>query len=143
MDLEEIKELAELMKETDLNKIAIREKGFEVVLERGVPLAAAAPVVPLKTETTSEPASQASSSSNEGTFINSPMVGTFYGAPSPDDAAFVKVGDQVTPDTVVCIVEAMKVMNEVKSGVSGRVTELLIDNGEPVEFGTKLFKVEP
>ena len=77
----------------------------------------------------------------EGKFIASPMVGTFYTTPSPDDPAFVKVGDKVDENTVVCIVEAMKVMNEVKAGMSGTVAEICLDNGNPVEFGTKLFRI--
>jgi len=77
----------------------------------------------------------------EGRHITSPMVGTFYGSPSPDDPSFVKVGDTVTEDTVVCIVEAMKVMNEVKAGLSGTVTEVLVESGHPVEFGSKLFRI--
>ncbi|QLH35463.1 MAG: acetyl-CoA carboxylase biotin carboxyl carrier protein [Parachlamydiaceae bacterium] len=74
-------------------------------------------------------------------YITSPMVGTFYTTPSPDDPAFVKVGDKVDKNTVVCIVEAMKVMNEIKSGVAGTVAEILVENGHPVEFGTKLFRI--
>lgn len=74
--------------------------------------------------------------------VKSPMVGTFYSAPSPDDPPFVKVGDTVDANTVVCIVEAMKVMNEIKAGVSGTVKEVLLENGHPVEFGTPLFKID-
>jgi len=77
----------------------------------------------------------------EGKFITSPMVGTFYTTPSPDDPVFVKVGDRVEENTVVCIVEAMKVMNEVKAGISGVVAEICLDNSNPVEFGTKLFRI--
>ena len=76
-------------------------------------------------------------------FITSPMVGTLYHSPSPTDAAFVKVGDRVEKNTIVCIIEAMKVMNEVKAGASGVISEILIDNGHPVEFGTKLFRLTP
>ncbi|MGE3715728.1 MAG: acetyl-CoA carboxylase biotin carboxyl carrier protein subunit, partial [Simkaniaceae bacterium] len=71
----------------------------------------------------------------------SPMVGTFYASPSPDDEALVKVGDTVTEDTVVCIIEAMKVMNEVKAGKKGTVAEVFIESAHPVEFGTKLFRI--
>ncbi len=78
-----------------------------------------------------------------GLFIKSPMVGTFYNAPSPEDPPFVKVGDRVEPDTVVCIIEAMKVMNEVKAGVSGTVAEMLVQSSQPVEFGTKLLRIVP
>lgn len=74
-------------------------------------------------------------------YITSPMVGTFYSSPSPDDPQFVKVGDKVEKSTVVCIIEAMKVMNEVKSSAAGTVAEVLVESGHPVEFGTKLFRI--
>ena len=72
----------------------------------------------------------------------SPMVGTFYSSPSPDDPPFVNVGDEVKKDTVVCIIEAMKVMNEVKAGKSGKIKKVFVDNAHPVEFGTQLFLIE-
>ena len=78
---------------------------------------------------------------DEGTFVTSPMVGTFYASAGPDEPPFINVGDKITKDTVVCIVEAMKVMNEVKAGQEGVVAEMLVDSGHPVEFGTKLFKI--
>ncbi len=74
-------------------------------------------------------------------FITSPMVGTFYSSPSPDDPGFVKVGDRVEANTIVCIIEAMKVMNEVKAGIKGVVAEVMIESGQPIEFGTKLFRI--
>lgn len=74
-------------------------------------------------------------------YVTSPMVGTFYGSPSPEDPPFVKIGDKIEKNTVVCIIEAMKVMNEVKAGVSGTVAEIYIESGDPVEFGTKLYRV--
>lgn len=74
-------------------------------------------------------------------YVTSPMVGTFYSSPSPDDPSFVKVGDKIEKHSVVCIIEAMKVMNEVKAGVSGTVAEILVESGHPVEFGTKLFRI--
>lgn len=74
-------------------------------------------------------------------FITSPMVGTFYTGSAPEDPPFVKVGDQVEANTIVCIIEAMKVMNEVKAGVKGVVAEVMTDNGQPIEFGTKLFRI--
>lgn len=87
------------------------------------------------------PAGIPSPAYDEGKFVTSPMVGTYYATPSPDDPVFVKVGDKIDPNTVVCIVEAMKVMNEVKAGISGTVAEILITNGHPVEFGTKLLRI--
>ncbi|MEC7839130.1 MAG: acetyl-CoA carboxylase biotin carboxyl carrier protein [Chlamydiota bacterium] len=74
--------------------------------------------------------------------VKSPMVGTFYSSPSPDEPPFVKVGDKISPDSVVCIIEAMKVMNEVKAGVSGTVKEVLVENGHPVEFGSALLIID-
>jgi acetyl-CoA carboxylase biotin carboxyl carrier protein len=74
-------------------------------------------------------------------YVTSPMVGTFYASPSPDDAPFVKSGDKIDKNTVVCIIEAMKVMNEVKAGVTGTVAEVLVESGHPVEFGTKLYRI--
>lgn len=74
-------------------------------------------------------------------YVTSPMVGTFYSSPSPEDHTFVKVGDKIEKNTVVCIIEAMKVMNEIKANVSGTVAEVLVETGQPVEFGTKLFRI--
>ena len=76
-------------------------------------------------------------------YVTSPMVGTIYFAPSPNDLAFVKVGDRVEKNTVVCIIEAMKVMNEIKAQVTGVIQEILVENGSPVEFGTKIFRITP
>ncbi|MGC8742965.1 MAG: acetyl-CoA carboxylase biotin carboxyl carrier protein [Verrucomicrobiia bacterium] len=75
--------------------------------------------------------------------IKSPMIGTFYRAPSPESAPYVEVGSEVNPDTIVCIIEAMKVMNEIKAEVRGRITKVLVENGKPVEYGQPLFKVKP
>jgi acetyl-CoA carboxylase biotin carboxyl carrier protein len=92
-----------------------------------------------------EPAPVATNSPDDAKslFITSPMVGTFYAATAPEDPPFVKPGSRVEKSTVVCIVEAMKVMNEVKAGVAGTIAEVLIDNGQPIEFGSKLFRVIP
>ena len=148
MDLDEIKDLMAAMNDADMSEVSIKEKGFEIVLKRGVSQTAApamhhAPAAmapPTEAPAPKEGKPQVSESSD--LFITSPMVGTFYASPSPDDPAFVKVGDTVDEDTVVCIVEAMKVMNEVKAGVSGRVAEILVNNSDPVEFGTKLIRIE-
>jgi acetyl-CoA carboxylase biotin carboxyl carrier protein len=79
----------------------------------------------------------------KGEVVKSPMVGTFYLSPSPDDPPFVKVGDSIAPDSILCIIEAMKVMNEIKAGMKGRLAEILVENSQPVEFGTPLFRIEP
>jgi acetyl-CoA carboxylase biotin carboxyl carrier protein len=91
----------------------------------------------------SQPASAMQEKDTSSLYVISPMVGTCYASPSPEDPAFIKVGDRIEKDTVVCIVEAMKVMNEVKANVSGVVAEILVANGQPVEFGTKLFRITP
>lgn len=163
MENKQIKELMAAMSRFCIAKLSIKdENGFEVVLEReehGVckpqefnpeypaemrsDLAlrkagfsgheipkSLTPPLPTEVEST-------------GTFVTSPMVGTFYSSPSPDDPPFVKVGDRIEKNTIVCIIEAMKVMNEVKAGVSGIITEILPESGHPVEFGTKLIKVNP
>ena len=99
------------------------------------------PQQPAQASSDAKAAAPAKAEAVEGKFITSPMVGTFYRTPSPEDPPFVKVGDKVDENTVVCIVEAMKVMNEVKAGVSGVVAEICLDNGHPVEFGSKLFRI--
>lgn len=87
------------------------------------------------------PASEAAPASDTSTYITSPMVGTFYAASAPDEPPFIKPGDEVDRNSLVCIIEAMKVMNEVKAGLSGTIVEILVENGSPVEFGTKLFRI--
>lgn len=153
MDLKQIKELMAAMEKAGLKKIRIKEeKGFEIELERPFdqPLvsmprtepsphfvpAAASP--PPNRHVQEEDKREAI---NKGDYVSSPMVGTFYSSPSPEDPPYVKVGDQVTEDTVVCIIEAMKVMNEVKAGKKGKIAEVLVYNAEPVEFGTNLFRI--
>lgn len=152
-----MKELMVAMERASIKKLIIKEKtGFELHLERheeapSQPHTFAPPVYhesrfvsppPFKSpvyeaavEEKKEPPK------TEGKFVKSPMVGTFYATPSPEDPAFIKVGDRVEENTVVCIIEAMKVMNEVKAGVSGVVAEICVENGHPVEFGTKIFRV--
>ncbi len=94
-----------------------------------------------KTAQEEAPPSKEKKEEKAGKFVTAPLVGTYYAAASPDDPHFVKVGDRVDENTVVCIIEAMKVMNEVKSGMSGTIAEILVDNAHPVEFGTKLFRI--
>lgn len=142
MDIELIEKLMVAMNTHQIHLVEIKEGEMELVLEKK-----AAPVAPVMTMTPpvhSEPVSSTASSTKEpvvGTYVTSPIVGTFYAASSPDTPPFIKLGDRISPDTVVCIVEAMKVMNEVKAGVSGIIAEVLLKNGDPVEFGTKIFKV--
>lgn len=164
MELKQIKELMTAMERAGIRKLGIKEKsGFELLLERQEEGAGAHPVsAPVYHPVYHPPASHireaevhhhkfpapSSTSAAEGApkqetgkYVTSPMVGTFYSCPGPEEPAFVKVGDRVEENTVVCIIEAMKVMNEVKAGVSGTVAEICVENGHPVEFGTKIFRV--
>ena len=139
------------MKDEGMTKVALKDKnGFELELERGndfeaIPYAPPAPAPQLEPrvqeklpqkETAPEPIE-----SKSGYEVTSPMVGTFYASPTPEADPFVKVGDSVTEETVIGIIEAMKVMNEIKAGKKGVVTELFVDNAHPVEFGTKLLNL--
>lgn len=140
-EAEKIKELISLMEEANLQKLQLKSGDFEVLIERG---GFAHPIIPVSHSVigSEKTVSHVSEKEDTARYIKSPMVGTFYGAPSPDQAAFVKQGDFVKEDTVVCIIEAMKVMNEVKAGVSGKIQDILVSNSRPVEFGTKLFRIE-
>ena len=148
-DLKEIKAIIDLMKKHDLSVFEIEKEGFRLKLEKGssTQAAAAAPsaaaglaeAAPAAPETT--PAALKAIESVPLREILSPMVGTFYRSASPDVPPFVDVGKTVTEDTVVCIIEAMKVMNEIKAETSGIIAEVLAENGKPVQFGQVLFRV--
>lgn len=136
MDLERIKKLIDLLEKRKISKFSLKEKDFEIFLEKE-----ADKKVFLEKEVFQEKEKNEEDKKNEY-FIKSPMVGTFYEAPAEKKPPFVKEGDMVEENTVVCIIEAMKVMNEVKAGKKGILKEVLCKNGNPVEFGTKLFKIE-
>ena len=144
MDLERIESLLKLMKEYGVAELGLEEADASVHLSMGaaaqaVPVASAAPVaaVPAGVEAV------ASAPAANGVDVESPMVGTFYSAPKPGAPPFVKVGDVVGVGQVLCIVEAMKLMNEIESEVAGTVVEVLTSNGDPVQFGQVLFRIEP
>lgn len=159
MELKQLKELMAAMERAGIKKLSIKEKtGYEVHLERQDDHPHPSPMSPVASypppfystparESHPAPALPKSSQTEElkekkeGRYVTSPMVGTFYASPSPDDPHFVKVGDRVDENTVVCIIEAMKVMNEVKAGMNGVVAEILVDNAHPVEFGTKIIRI--
>jgi acetyl-CoA carboxylase biotin carboxyl carrier protein len=148
-DIKEIKTIIDLMKKNDLSVFEIEKEGFRLKLQRGPSSQAAAgallPVaVPPKAATTAPEGAPASPKPIESIPLKeivSPMVGTFYRAASPDASPFVDVGKTVTEETVVCIIEAMKVMNEIKAETSGVIAEVVAENGKPVQFGQVLFKV--
>ncbi|HWB58104.1 MAG TPA: acetyl-CoA carboxylase biotin carboxyl carrier protein [Chthoniobacteraceae bacterium] len=148
MDLKEIKLLIDLMKKNDLSVLKIEEEGFKVTLKKNTGFqpvishsAPAAPVAAAPAPAAATPAAPAAKE-DEGRQIVSPTVGTFYMSPKPELPPFVTVGQEVTPDTVVCIIEAMKIMNEIKAETSGVIAEIVAENGKPVQFGQTLFKLK-
>jgi acetyl-CoA carboxylase biotin carboxyl carrier protein len=150
MDIKHIKNLIQLMVENDMSRVEIQEGETHILLRRGQPtisgptLVHAAPqlAVPGPIAAAALPAVELASDANE-LVIRSPMVGTFYSSPDPESPAFVKVGDTVDSESVVCLVEAMKVFNEIKADLSGKITKVLVKNGDAVEFDQPLFAVTP
>ena len=150
VDLKDIKAIIDLMKKNDLSVFELEKNGFKLKLQKGpngqpiltAPIALAPSASAPATQGAVEPAPAAEKpDAVPSKDIVSPMVGTFYRASSPDGPPFVDVGKQVDEDTVVCIIEAMKVMNEIKAETSGVIAEVVADNGKPVQFGQVLFKV--
>jgi acetyl-CoA carboxylase biotin carboxyl carrier protein len=153
-DVRKIRRLIQLMTEHDLSEMDLRQGDTRVQLRRGgqhvvtsvpVPASIPAPGPPVAVESgESSSASAAPDPGEEKHFaaIKSPMVGTFYLSPDPDSGPYVKVGDSVGQGTTVCIVEAMKVFNQIQSEVSGKIVAILVENGDPVEFGQPLFKID-
>ena len=149
MNLKEIKEMIQLMNENGLSEIEIEKDGLKIRLRKGSGGAIESSVV----ENAPAPAPGAMGGAASGgklpapasaqrASIKSPMVGTFYSAPAPDAASFVQPGSQVDVGQVICVIEAMKLMNEIKSEVRGKIVEILVHNGDPVEFGQPLFVIE-
>jgi acetyl-CoA carboxylase biotin carboxyl carrier protein len=152
LELKEIKAIIDLMKKNDLAVFRLEKEGFKLELEAQRPVAPivtaapptpAATVAPIATSPASGPVrgAPAAERRRELKEIVSPMVGTFYRAPSPESAPYVQVGQDVDEETVVCIIEAMKVMNEIKAEMRGVIAEVLVENGTPVQFGQPLFRV--
>jgi len=156
VDLKDIKAIIDLMKKNSVSEFELEKQDFKIRLKRGPsngggtsvsyddgpvlayvpPTVAVAPGV----AAAAAPAVPAASPELE---IKSPMIGTFYRSPSPESASYIEIGAEVNPDTVVCIIEAMKVMNEIKAEAKGIITQVLVENAKPVEFGQPLFKLRP
>ena len=150
-DVRKIRRLVELMNEHDLTEIDLRDaevrirlrKGHDTVVTAMPAMAAPAAAPPAAAAPAAPPAAAPKAADEEYVvYIKSVMVGTFFSSPSPEAPPFVKVGDHVGPDTTVCIIEAMKVFNEIPAGVSGQVMAVLVQNGDPVEYGQPLFKLD-
>ena len=157
MDLKDIKAIIDLMRKNSVSEFELEKQDFKIRLKRApngggtgyddsvVAYTQPAPMPPPTTPTVAmtpvvPPTPLAVVAGAE---VKSPMIGTFYRAPSPESAPYVEVGTEVNPDTVVCIIEAMKVMNEIKAEAKGTITEVLVENAKPVEFGQPLFKLRP
>lgn len=158
MDLKQIKQLIDLMKRSELTEFEVEEEGFKIRIKRGgdgqqyvqaAPLHPASPPAPGTREANtpapvpSSPASTVPTTDEAGfAYVKSPMVGTFYRSPSPDNPPYVDTNSKVEEKSVVCIIEAMKIMNEIQAEIKGTVVEVLVENGQPVEYGQRLFKIK-
>ncbi|MDD5565975.1 MAG: acetyl-CoA carboxylase biotin carboxyl carrier protein [Candidatus Omnitrophica bacterium] len=148
MNIKEIKEMISLMNENGLVELEVEKDGMRIRLKKtasgieGVsgPIVIERQAQPAKASFVPEPAKEASSKNVE---IKAPMVGTFYRAPAPEAPPYVEIGQVIEAGQVLCIIEAMKLMNEIKSEIKGRIVEVLVENAEPVEFGQSMFIVEP
>jgi acetyl-CoA carboxylase biotin carboxyl carrier protein len=159
VDLKDIKAIIDLMKKNSIAEFELERQDFKIRLRRApnagvamhsgeepalLPYGSGAPVL-LAAQPTAGSTGTASGSAGGPVEIEvkSPMIGTFYRSPSPESSSYVEVGSEVGPETVVCIIEAMKVMNEIKAEVRGVITQVMVDNAKPVEFSQPLFKVRP
>jgi len=148
MNLKEIREIINLMNENDLTEIEVEREGSKIKIKKShfephESIHRAIPQYQVSAQPIAQPAAEAEPVTSSKKEIKSPMVGTFYRSPSPETGPFVEVGQIVEVGQVVCIVEAMKLMNEIKSEIRGKVTEVLVENAQPVEFGQALFHLEP
>ncbi|MBU0677397.1 MAG: acetyl-CoA carboxylase biotin carboxyl carrier protein [Verrucomicrobia bacterium] len=159
MEYREIKRIIELMKDNELSEFELQEDDFRIAIKRKngndsqvvlsapqspVVMAAPAAAIPVEADLDSPPpVASAATESAAGTVIKSPIVGTFYRSSSPDSDPLASVGQAVDEDTVVCIIEAMKIMNEIKAECRGVIRSVLVENATPVEFGQPLFKIDP
>jgi acetyl-CoA carboxylase biotin carboxyl carrier protein len=147
-DLQKIKELIEIMKANDLLEVEIKHGEDKIFLKRTGPQQPAVAAAPIVAPVVSAPLGAAGTAAAKATAenlveIKSPLVGIFYSAPSPDSKPYAEIGTQVEPAAVVCVIEAMKVMNEIKAETNGTIAEILVTNGQAVEYGQVLFRVRP
>ena len=161
IDFNELRELLNTIAQTDISELTLKSDEFELTVRKGVPVAqntvayttpeiiniASTPlsqaITPPPPTDTPQPTDALSPVENNWVEITSPMVGTFYTAPAPGEEPFAEIGDRLSVGQTVCIIEAMKLMNEIEAEVAGEVMEILVENGEPVEYGQALMKVKP
>jgi acetyl-CoA carboxylase biotin carboxyl carrier protein len=152
LDLKEIKELIALMRRNELSEFEMEQEGFRIKLKKGADPVVShapayyapqpAPAAAIPAAPAAAPAAGGGEAKPTGRVIKSPTVGTFYSAASPEASPYIEVGSVVTEETVVGIIEAMKVMNEIKAEISGTIVEILVENGKPVQFGQPLFRLQ-
>jgi acetyl-CoA carboxylase biotin carboxyl carrier protein len=147
MDIRKVKKLIELLEESDVAEIEIHEGEESVRISRAsttvvAPMAAPVAAAPVAAPAPAAAAPAAAEPEVQGHAVRSPMVGTFYASPSPDASAFVKEGDTVSAGQTLCIIEAMKILNQIESDKAGKITKILVENGQPVEFDQPLFIIE-
>lgn len=157
MDLKEIQALIRFVAKSGANEVSLETEDFKITIKTGgeaveqqptiiqaMAPQAAMPVAAAPAPAAAAPAAPAASEDNSNYItVKSPMIGTFYRSPSPDQDAFVKVGDEIAPGDVICIVEAMKLFNEIESEVSGKIVKVLVDDQSPIEYDQPLFLVDP
>ncbi|MCA1807979.1 MAG: acetyl-CoA carboxylase biotin carboxyl carrier protein [Kiritimatiellia bacterium] len=143
MKLEEIKEIVQLMTDNDLTEFEVEEEGVRMAIKRGYALPPLPPPAPVPVAVAAV-APNVTEEVDDGRYeiVKAPFVGTFYQSSSPETSPFVNIGQEVGPESVLCIVEAMKVMNEIKAEVCGIVREIMVENARPVQYGQPLFKIE-
>jgi len=140
LDLEQLRELIRLLDESNLTEIEVEHDDDRIRVRRD-PAPVSGAVTSAEAASTTQ-SGGAPAVEDDGNYVTSPFVGTFYRAPSPEGVAFVQEGDSIAPGQVLCIVEAMKLMNEIESEISGTIVEILVENGKPVEYGDQLFRIE-
>ncbi|MBB6110342.1 acetyl-CoA carboxylase biotin carboxyl carrier protein [Mucilaginibacter lappiensis] len=156
MDIKQIQDLIRFVSKSGVNEVSIEQKDFKItiktnevqpqVIHASIPAQTAPvalPVAPVAAAEPAAPVAPAAADTSKYLTIKSPMIGTFYRSASPDKPLFVNVGDEIKTGTVVCIIEAMKLFNEIESEISGRIVKVLVDNASPVEYDQPLFLVEP
>jgi acetyl-CoA carboxylase biotin carboxyl carrier protein len=155
MDIKQIQELIKFVSRSGVNEVAIEQENFKITIKTNqaptvvhatlpqAPLVQAAAPVPTAPTAPVSPAAPAAEDTSKYITVKSPMIGTFYRSASPDKPMFVNVGDEIGTGKVICIIEAMKLFNEIESEVSGRIVKILVDNASPVEYDQPLFLVEP
>ncbi|MGB8221020.1 MAG: acetyl-CoA carboxylase biotin carboxyl carrier protein [Polyangiales bacterium] len=142
LDLDQLRELIRILDESNLTEIEVEHDDDRIRIRRDPVPALTQSLAPPSSANATNPAETPAPLDDDGIYVTSPFVGTFYRAASPDGDPFVEIGDAIAPGQVLCIVEAMKLMNEIEAEATGTIVEILIEDGKPVEYGDRLFRIE-